>query len=380
MALGAGLAQADAVGRRVTREMARALCLVRGGDCRRDQEPCVTSSEADRSTWTAGILIFRYSHDGIGMLEQQSDGTYAVTVGHASSGGAEGEAGFGGSVNLGKLNASFGGAVTATLLGRLEDSRTWIVGSKSEAQAILKAGGASRAPDRTSSDRAWLPSAGASVEGGVRGLMDAKLKILDAAASWGQHAGTVTDHRTGRQTTYVDAKLSASLSVLEGVLGSATGDANEVYAVERAPDGRPLALRITATGSFAGSRDLPSVVQSIAGRLEVPGAERYEVTATLDLGDPSALDATIELLDDIARKRGRAKPSAELRRLVESSGTVEARMFSTSDATGGEYGAGFDLGTRIVDVSHESEHHGQRLLAAASRGLDGQWIAREDCV
>ena len=46
LGLGAALAQAGYVGRRVTREMARAICLVGSGDCRRDQEPCVVGSQA----------------------------------------------------------------------------------------------------------------------------------------------------------------------------------------------------------------------------------------------------------------------------------------------------------------------------------------------
>jgi hypothetical protein len=377
LALGAGLAQADAVGRRVTRQMARAICLVSGGDCRRDQEPCVEASDSDRDARSGGVLIFRLGYDRFGLVERRSDGTYAVSLGQEWSGGLEGEAGVGIDAHVAGLDVSAGGALTASILARLKDARTWIVGSEAEAEAILAARDASRPPNLSSSDRAWVPSGGVSADLGIEGVAD--LNALSAALTADQHAGTVTDHRTGRRTTYIDAQLSASASALDGVLATSTRDAREIYAVERTADGRPVALQITATGAYGGSRDLPPVVQPVVGRLETPGADRYEVTATLDLSDPAALQAATEMLDDIAHKRGRAKPSAALRELVASSGTVEARILATATSSD-ETSGGVMAGTRLVKFGHVTEHSEQRLLAAASRGLDGQWIAREDCV
>jgi hypothetical protein len=377
LALGAGLAQAEGVGRRVTREMARALCLVSGGDCHRDQEPCVEASTSDTRSLSGGFLIFRLGRDLLAVVKRRSDGTYAVSVGHGWSGGAEGEAGFDVGVDVAGLDISAGASLTASLLAQLKDTKTWIVGSEAEAEAIVSARGASRPPDLSSSDRAWVPSGNASVDLEVEGLAD--LNAASVALSDDQHAGTVTDHRTGRQTTYIDAQLSASSSALEGVLTASTRDAREIYAVERAPDGRPLTLQIIATGAYGSSRDLPSVVQPVVGRLEAPGAERYEVTATLDLSDPAALQATAQMLDDIAHKRGRARPSAALKELVASRGTVEARILA-ADTSSDETSGKLAIGTRIGQFAKVSEHGEQRLLAAASRGLDGQWIARDDCV
>lgn len=377
LALGAGLAQADGVGRRVTREMARALCLVGGGDCRRDQEPCVQSSESDRSSWTGGVVVFRLGHDRFGLVERRSDGTFAVSIGHGWSGGLEGELGIGASAHVKGLDISAGGSLTASLLAQTKDSRTWIAGSEAEAQEILAAGGSPRPPDRTSSDRAWIPSLGGSAGVDVDGL--GHLDALSGGVTFDQHAGTMTDRVTGRRTIYINAQTSASASGLGGVLTAGTSDAREIYAVELSPDGRPLVLQITATGAFRGSRDLPSVVQSVAGRLQAPGADRYEVTATLDLSDPAALQAATAMLDDIAHKRGRAEPSAALRRLVMSSGTVEARMLATEQSAD-ETGVSGKAGAVAFSLDHATEHREQQLLAAVSRGLDGQWIVREDCV
>ena len=65
--LGTALAQAGYVGRRVTREMARALCLVGSGDCRRDQEPCVVGSLASHQGMTLHLLFFRMGEDKLGV-------------------------------------------------------------------------------------------------------------------------------------------------------------------------------------------------------------------------------------------------------------------------------------------------------------------------
>ncbi|MDX6728137.1 MAG: hypothetical protein QOK49_2942, partial [Baekduia sp.] len=59
LGFGAALAQAGSVGRRVTREMARAICLVGDGDCRRDQEPCVVEMQATKQGLTVQLLFFQ---------------------------------------------------------------------------------------------------------------------------------------------------------------------------------------------------------------------------------------------------------------------------------------------------------------------------------
>jgi hypothetical protein len=377
LGLGAGLAQAEFLGRRVTRELARAICLVGDGDCRRDQDPCVNRSDSDRSTWSGAIAIFRAGHDRFALVEQRSDGTYAVTIARALQGGAEAATGLHLDAHVAGIDVTAGGAITASLLARLDDGRTWIAGSREEAAAIVAGGGASRAPERTSTDRAWLGSVGATV--GADALLH--LDAAGARLTFDQHWGTSTDHRTGRRTVYVEASSEASAEALGGVLGVSSAGGEEIYAVELSATGRPLALRITATGAFGGSRDLPSALQPVAGLLATPAADgrRYEATASLDLTDPRALAAASDLLDAIANKRGRATPTRALRALVDARGTVEARVLasrSSSDATGLEA----TVAVAKLGLQHATEQRTQQLLAATSRGLDGQWITRTDCV
>jgi hypothetical protein len=361
----------------VTREVARAICLVGDGDCRRDQEPCVNRSDGDRSTWSGAIALFRAGRDRLALVERRSDGTYVVTVARGLKAGVEASAGSRLSAHFAGVDITAGGAITASLLARLEDGRTWVVGSAEEAAGVVERGGAARPPDVTSEDRAWLSSVGATL--GADALLH--LDVAEASLTFDQHWGTSADHRTGWRTVYVEAGTSATASALGGVLGISSGDGREVYAVELSATGRPLALRVTATGTFAGSRDLPPVVQPVAGLLATAttGDRRYEVTASLDLTEPRALTAASDLLTAIARKQGRATPSAALRRLLDERGTVEARVLTSqasADATGLEAAvAGAALG-----LHHASEQRTQQLLAATSRGLDGQWITRTDCI
>jgi hypothetical protein len=377
LGLGAGLAQAEFLGRRVTRELARAICLVGDGDCRRDQEPCVNRSDSDRSRWSGAIALVHAGHDRFALVEQRSDGTYAVTVARTLKGGVEASAGLKLDARVAGLGVTAGGAVTAALLARLDDGRTWIAGSEQEAAAIVQRGGASRPPDLTSADRAWLGSVGATL--GADALLH--LDVAEASLTFDQRWGTSTDHRTGRRTVYVEASSLASASALGGVLGVSGAGGEELYAVELSSTGRPLALRVTATGAFGGSRDLPAVVQPVAGLLATPatGDRRYEVTASLDLADPRALAAAGDLLAAIAHKQGRATASRALRALLAARGTVEARVLASRSAVG-ETGLEATVPGAKLGLRHATEQRTQQLLAATSRGLDGQWITRTDCV
>jgi hypothetical protein len=375
LALGAGLAQADGVGRRVTREMARALCLVREGDCRRDQEPCVLDSDDRREQTDVGFLILRLRHDHYSLIAHRSDGTYAVTLTEGNAVGAEAALGLDAGAHVRGLSVSVGGELTASYLAHMPNARTWFVRNEAEVRAVVETGGAWRPPDETSDDSNSLAKIGLSL--GADALRH--INVGSVELSFDTRVGTVTDHRTGRRRIYVTADDTASAKAL--VLGSTESrDASEVYSVEMSATGRPIALTITSTGALGASRDLPAVVQPVAGRLAAPDDGRYEVTAALDLTEPAALAAAANLLDAIAHKRARAEPSAALRRLIETNGTVEARVLAAKDETESSFGANATVLLASLKFEHLEQRHDETLLAAASRGLDGQWIARDDCV
>jgi hypothetical protein len=380
-ATGTALAQAGFLGRRVTREMARAVCVVSDGDCWRDRVPCVTGSSGDVHSWKASVALLRFGKDRLALVERRSDGTVAVTLEGAWKGGVEATGGTPrASVHLKGIDFTAGGEVTASLLARLGDGRTWIVSSEAEARALIAAGGAQRPPDVTYTDRAWLSGLGAAIGTDAFGG-DASADVVQGDVASDQHWGTSTDHRTGHRTVSIHASWSASAQLVGDVLGVSGGDEGPTIAVEADAAGRPLDLRITSTGTYGGSRDLPAVVQPVAGLLaKRAGADRrYEVTAHLDLTDPRALAAARDLLDAIARKHARARPGAALRQLIDERGTIEARVLSEQSSSD-DGGAAGGLGGGKVGYETHAEHHERRLLAATSRGLDGQWITRTDCV
>ncbi len=379
LGLGAALAQAGYVGRRVTRELARAICLVGSGDCRRDQEPCVVGSQANRQGMTVHLLFFRLGEDKLGVVEERSDGTFAVTLEDGIKGGLEGTAGLHAGVRIGTFGVSLGGEVTAALLARLGRGRTWIVGSRAEAQRVLAQEGAGRPPDVTSGSGTWASSIDAAV--GVEGLGSA-IDVAQAGIAFDREAGWRVDRRTGHRTAYVQASSAGSATVNgRGVLGLAD-NGQETYAVEYDETGRSVDLRVIAAGSFAGSRDLPAVVQPVAGLLETGAGEDerdYEVTGHLDLTDAGNLAAARELLNAIASRRATAAPEQALRRRIDEHGTVQARVLRTQSK---ERGMSFDFtgGPGSFSAQAQIQQRSQQLLAATSRGLDGQWITRTDCV
>jgi hypothetical protein len=376
LGLGAALAQAGYVGRRVTREMARAVCLVGAGDCARDREPCVVGSRAGAHAVAVDLGIVRLGEDGLALIEHRSDGTVAVTVQRGRAFGLQAAGGAGGEVHLGPLDVELGGELEASLVARRGGGRTWIVGSDAEAERLLADLGAAPEPDVVSGDGAWLTSLGARL--GAQALVT--LDAAHGALTFDRHAGTRTDRRTGHRTIYVQASWAAG-GKAGGVLDVATGRAGETYAVELDGAGRPVDLRVIAAGRFAGSRDLPGAAQPVAGLLAAGGSGQrlYEVTAHLDLTDPGNLAAARELLDAVARRRATTRPSQALRRRIDERGTVEARVLEQR-SSGDDQGGRLVLGGVPVGGTAHVERRTQRLVAATSRGLDGQWLPRTDCV
>ena len=376
LGLGAALAQAGYVGRRVTREMARAICIVGAGDCARDREPCVVGSQENSQGMTVDLAFVHFGEDGYALVEHRSDGTVAVTVEHGYAFGVQAAGGASAELHAGGLDATAGGEIAASLIARYGRGQTWIVGSDAEAGRLLDDLDDAPEPDVKSGHGAWQGAVGAIA--GLDGLMS--FDVAHGALTFDHEAGSQVDRRTGHRTLYVQSSWTGEAEIGD-VLGVSGGQVGETYAVELDAAGHPLDLRVIAAGSFAGSQDLPGVVQPVVGLLERGTSEDriYEVTAHLDLTDARNLAAARELLDAVARRRATARPSQALRRLIDERGTVEARVLQQQTSThSASLSAAFD-GAQFGAGAHV-EQRTQKLVAATSRGLDGQWLSRTDCV
>src|SRR4051812_31897103 len=395
LSLGAALAEAGFLGRRVTRGMARAICVVSSGDCWRDREPCALRTAEHRGGVAVQLAVVKLGGGQIAVLEQRSDGTVAVTRGTSALLGIQAGAGLSRGLALAGLDVSAAAALTAAYDATAEQARTWVVASRADADRLiaglrphqLAGGGRAPAPPMQPGS-APLPDV-TYRQLGTEATLDATLgaavgadqvTLAAGALRFDRLAGTRVDHRTGHRTIYVRAASNASLDV-DGVLGLRRAGGGETYAVELDAAGRPLDLQVTATGAFAGSADLPDVVQPVAGLLAAgaPDGRVFQVVAHLDLTDAANLAAARGLLDAMHPHVGApAAATAALRRRLDARGTVEARVLAEAREAADHHvqvpvGPALGASWGHADVTTQ-------LLAATSRGLDGRWITRTDCV
>ncbi len=144
-------------------------------------------------------------------------------------------------------------------------------------------------------------------------------------------------------------------------------------------DGRARELVVTESGSATATASLPGVLDE-AGPSWRRG-KRWTAEAHLDLSDPEAARATAAYFDQLRRPIphvGIPRAPATLRRLIAERADIELRSYdldASSSSTGGEVGEGMQAG--LGKQSGEVETH---LVSAMSRGPDGAWRVRDDCL
>ncbi|HEU4975191.1 MAG TPA: hypothetical protein VFT50_08890 [Baekduia sp.] len=369
------------VGRAITRQMARALCIVRGGDCWRDKEPCVLDSKDERSGLTVHVFLVKIGGDRRALVEERSDGTVAVTEVHEGTLGVEAAAGAGFTFDAAGLDVEAGAQLEASIAARIGRGKTWIVGSLGAADQLvddLEHHRSVRDPDAATSED--------HVESGIQGSLNAEAagQSLDAASagfSGDRLAGSRVDRRTGHRTVYVQWSWDVSAAAGGGVLGAAHSAVGDVYGVELDASGRPIDLQVINAGNVADG--LPDVTSPAARMLATRAAgsdDVYEVTSHLDLTERDNAELARPILDDVLnRKVPNGSAVQALRRRIDEQGTVEARILTAQATTGGA-AVGAEVAGVHVGFDATSETKTLQLRAAASRGLDGGWLPRTDCV
>jgi hypothetical protein len=385
------VADGSGVPQAVDHQLLRALCVVRGGECDQDRAPCPVRSDRRDDAMSARILVFHVGADKTLIREERSDGTVVVTVTYGEQGGLEVSGGAHLEVALGRGGVGLGGEVTAAAVAARERGYTWVLRDGHAADVLighlgvgpgkldkLIAGG--RVPAPTQRYRhGGLGSRGSASVGTLPGGM--------LGVSSQDVAGVRTDASTGRRTFYVQRTVEGSLSLTYGTAG-ATGahTARERYAVTYDAAGRPVDLMVLTTGIYRGSFDLPVRLQPAVGLLSAPtGHVRTYVEEThLDLTDPESLHVARAFLEQVrhpdAVHAGAAVAiAAALRRRLDAAGVVHARTY---DADQRRYGIDGSVGVEGVQLGASLSRTllDSHLVAAATRGLDGVWRVRRDCL
>jgi hypothetical protein len=368
----------------VDHQLVRALCVVRGGECEQDRAPCSIDTARRETAASARILVFKVGGDKTIVREERSDGTIAITLAYGKQAGLEFAEGVHLAVSLGHGGLGLGGELTASAVATSERGYTWIMRDHGAADALVGRLGVSRSAleRQVSAGRLQAPTqrydqGGFAVSGGVsRGSGTLGLSSDDVA-------GTRTDAATGRRTLYAQRTVEGALSLTSGVGGSRR--TRERYAVTYDRFGRPVDLMVMTAGRYRVSMDLPTRLQPAVGMLSVPtGHSRTYVEEThLDLTDPESLRVASAFMNQVRHPRAVDAASVSvanaLRRRLDAVGVVHARAY---DADERRYGVDGSIGIKGIRIGGQLSRtlEDTHLIAATTRGLDGVWRKRADCL
>jgi len=365
----------------VPHQVLYAICVVTRGDCDRDRAPCDVAARTATREWSVTVLVLKGGRRRILVRERRSDGTVLLTDTSATLGGLELTAGAGARIRLGGRTLDLGGQTTAAAIATLGRGRAWLVANDGAADrlvAALRAGDPLPPPDQrfTQGDLGLEGRIGVA-PGGGRVTAGATIGVFGAA-------GRRTDVATGAQTYFFEGGVGGYLTVSLPALGASAvgaGADREQYALTIDRTGRWLDLGVVRTGEVAGSVTLPDRLRPVADALNAPtaGGRRWVAETHLDLSDPASLAAARAFVDGLTRgPRAAAAATAGLSARLEERGIVDVRTYALDrSASGFDVHAGEGLG---IGAAGRRTTEQTRLVAAATRGLGGQWRRRDDCL
>jgi hypothetical protein len=239
-ARGGGVADA------VSRQIARALCIVTGGDCDREREPCVVSSSTRTRENGLTIAVLRLGSDRTVVREQRSDGTIAVTYTEGDIAGLD--AGSGTHVSVGRRAVRLSGELGASILARSGRGAVWELRDARQADALVERlrrgrwAAAEPRPVARLSEGGWS----VTVEGAVGSAVQGALGL------------TAADVRGSRQETAGGPSTSGAPTTSSPRSGSTAPAAQPRPAAARStrsrstPADEPSTWRSCATAGSAG--------------------------------------------------------------------------------------------------------------------------------
>jgi hypothetical protein len=344
--------------------------------------PCDVASNSKTNSWSLSVAVFKLGHDKTVTKIERSDGTFAVTLETAPGGGLETSVGAKGRISLGKRSFSAGADATASITGSRGHNRTWIVPTEAAADQLVAA-----IKDHADLPQATVEGHDAKVKVGVGGST-AVGEVAEVSGGVGAVLGgaSQTDRTTGNRTYFFDAGVAGNLTANArgaDVTASVSGADGDRYALTVAPDGRWLDLAVTRTGTLQGKVDLPSVAAPIVDDLDVPtaGGRRWVSESHLDLTDAdnlAAARAAVARLKDPLHPRAAVAALQALSRQMDDHAVVDVRTYAVDGET---YGAEGHVGAELkVGGKYDNSTEDTHLVSAATRGIDGQWRVRNDCL
>ena len=377
---GGALSQAPFVARTIDRQMQRAYCVMRHGDCQRDREPCVVAASERNTGWTVRLFVAELGRGKVAVLEHLSDGSVKVTETTHGAIASKMKIGVGGSAGGGiKLGADLSGTLSASADG----ARSWLAPNAAQAAEIvrrLKAGEQVSDPDIS------YNRLGMSRDARVNTVAQRGKVKLAAGGGLGvqRTAGIERNARTGNEILHFlsGAERSGKVTVLgkTPLEKSSKVAADEQYAIERDAGGRLLDLRVTTTSSR-----LPELALPFGGMIDAEKSAKprtYELTAHLDLTEPASRSAATKLVDALRNPSPeRLRDAAgRVRALVQEKGVISVRAY---EQEADEH----DLSLKVkvikgveAGVKRSESERSTTLVAAGSRDAAGNWLPRDDCV
>lgn len=355
-------------------------CASRAGNCDVDALPCVVAAREQRDAVSVRLSLLRFDDRSVLLREMRSDGTVLITKGRLAAPGVGAAVGVKGHVELGRLKLAAGVTLEGSALALFDRSRSWLVPDPAAADRLVAAlrRGDAPAPDIVS---------------GAHGLESA-LKLAGGAGTAGASLalaandlkGLRVDRQTGRRTFFLDRNSSAGVSLTMAEIGArGERDGYERYAVTVDAGGRPLDLVVLRQGTLLASADLPPRLQAVAGLMSRPtrGGRMWAEETHLDLTEPTNLALARSFLTQVTggpvtQMGSRLAIARALAARLDAVGVEHVRTLAVESSElglGGDVGLGGRLG---ADVSRTTIR--RRLLDAATRGVDGVWRRRADCL
>jgi hypothetical protein len=348
----------------VVRQVHRALCVVRGGECENDRRPCVVASEERSGGWHVNVGIFRVGRERMIIRERHSDGTFATTEVRDWRSGLEVGVGADAAFSIGSRRIAAGATARAAGLVRLGGGTTVV-----------------RDGDRVVT-REHVSRGGMGAE--LMGVVGRRGASAEGGGSRELLAGRVVDEASGRTTYVLNARRELWGAVASGRRRATTAAGGDLaLTLTRDRDGRFVDLGLAATGELSAMADLPIVATPVLGDLRVgaAGGRRWALEQHLDLTDPgnaAAAGDLVDVLTDPGDPGGVLRAAAALGRQLARSAVTDVRVYDLArdDArNGGHIGIGGRFG--YGDERHAAR---ARLLSAMQRGPDGMWRRRTDCI